>query len=93
MANEVLNRRNNELMNNVNDPFFDNLARRFFGPVSDWMDWATPAITSTAVNGLLTDVKETKDAYEVHVDVPGIDKNNIKMNSVSYTHLTLPTKA
>lgn len=29
---------------------------------------------------LLTDVKETKDAYEVHVDVPGIDKNNIKMN-------------
>ena len=80
MANEVLNRRNYELMNNVNDPFFDNLARRFFGPVSDWMDWATPAITSTAVNGLLTDVKETKDAYEVHVDVPGIDKNNIKMN-------------
>ncbi|WP_368859942.1 hypothetical protein, partial [Escherichia coli] len=64
---EFLNRRNNELMNNVNDPFFDNLARRFFGPVSDWMDWATPAITSTAVNGLLTDVKETKDAYEVHV--------------------------
>ena len=64
----------------MNDPFFDNLARRFFGPVSDWMDWATPAITSTAVNGLLTDVKETKDAYEVHVDVPGIDKNNIKMN-------------
>ena len=28
MANEVLNRRNNELMNDVNDPFFDNLARR-----------------------------------------------------------------
>ena len=39
MANEVMNRRNNELMNDVNDPFFDNLARRFFGPVSDWMDW------------------------------------------------------
>lgn len=55
-----MNRRNNELMNDVNDPFFDNLARRFFGPVSDWMDWATPSIASTAVNGLLTDVKETK---------------------------------
>lgn len=72
-----MNRRNNELMNDVNDPFFDNLARRFFGPVSDWMDWATPSIASTAVNGLLTDVKETKDAYEVHVDVPGINKDNI----------------
>ena len=75
-----MNRRNNELMNDVNDPFFDNLARRFFGPVSDWMDWATPSIASTAVNGLLTDVKETKDAYEVHVDVPGINKDNIKLN-------------
>ena len=28
MANEVMNRRNNELMNDVNDPFFDNLADR-----------------------------------------------------------------
>lgn len=41
---------------------------------------ATPSIASTAVNGLLTDVKETKDAYEVHVDVPGINKDNIKLN-------------
>ena len=80
MAKEVMNRRNNELMNDVHDPFFDNLALRLFGPGSDLMDWATPSIASTAVNGLLTDVKETKDAYEVHVDVTGINKDNIKLN-------------
>ncbi|WP_288639727.1 Hsp20/alpha crystallin family protein [uncultured Lentilactobacillus sp.] len=80
MANEVLNRRNNERLSNMNDPFFDNLAHRFLNPVADWMDWVTPSVTSTAINGLLTDVKETKNAYEVHVDVPGVDKNNIKIN-------------
>ena len=52
MANEVMNRRNNELMNDVNDPFFDNLARRFFGPVSDWMDspWSLPEVTDKSID-------------------------------------------
>ncbi|ERL65700.1 Hsp20/alpha crystallin family protein [Schleiferilactobacillus shenzhenensis] len=74
MATDMMTRRNNALMN---DTFFDNLARRFFAPVDDWEE---PIISSTAVNGLLTDVKETKDAYITRVDIPGVDKNDIKLN-------------
>jgi HSP20 family protein len=75
MATDMMTRRNNALMN---DTFFDNLARRFFNPVVG--DWEEPSISSTAVNGLLTDVKETKNAYITRVDIPGVDKNDIKLN-------------
>ncbi|MFT8397364.1 MAG: Hsp20/alpha crystallin family protein [Schleiferilactobacillus harbinensis] len=75
MATDMMTRRNNALMN---DTFFDNLALRFFNPIVG--DWEEPSISSTAVNGLLTDVKETKDAYITRVDIPGVDKNDIKLN-------------
>lgn len=75
MATDMMTRRNNALMN---DTFFDNLARRFFNPIVG--DWEEPSISSTAVNGLLTDVKETKDAYITRVDIPGVDKNDIMLN-------------
>lgn len=75
MATDMMTRRNNALMN---DTFFDNLARRFFNPIVG--DWEEPSISSTAVNGLLTDVKEAKDAYITRVDIPGVDKNDIKLN-------------
>jgi HSP20 family protein len=77
--NDMMTRRNNnDLMNG--DPFFDNLSQRFFGPVSNWMDWFNPLVNTTAVNGLRTDVKETNDSYITRVDIPGVDKNDIKLN-------------
>lgn len=79
MANDMMTRRNNnDLMNS--DPFFDSLSNRFFGPMSNWMDWFNPLVNTTAVNGLRTDVKETKDSYITRVDIPGVDKNDIKLN-------------
>ena len=35
---------------------------------------------------MATDIFETKDGYEIEMDLPGFPK------AVSYTHLTLPTK-
>lgn len=79
MANDMMTRRNNnDLMSD--DPFLDSLSHRFFGPMSNWMDWFNPAMNTTAVNGLRTDVKETKDNYITRVDIPGVDKNDIKLN-------------
>ncbi|MFD1485463.1 Hsp20/alpha crystallin family protein [Lacticaseibacillus baoqingensis] len=67
MANEMM-RRNDWL----EDPFFDNLGRRFF---EDFMP------TRTAADQVLnTDIKETDHDYVAKVDVPGIAKDDIKLN-------------
>ena len=73
--NEIMNRRNN-----LEDPFFSELGRRFFGPASNWFDDMDDGITTTAMNGLPTDVQENKDDYTIKVDVPGVDKKNIKLS-------------
>ncbi|WP_407894939.1 Hsp20/alpha crystallin family protein [Lacticaseibacillus sp. N501-2] len=66
MANEVV-RRNDWL----EDPFFDTLGRRFF-------DGFLPS--SGSEQSLKTDINETDDAYIAKVDMPGINKNDIKLN-------------
>ena len=74
--NEMMTRRNNW----VDDPFFNELGRHLFGPTLSWFDDADNGIDATAMNGLPTDVQETKDDYQITVDVPGVDKKNIKLN-------------
>ncbi|EHO46649.1 Hsp20/alpha crystallin family protein [Lentilactobacillus kisonensis] len=62
----------NELMNRFNmDPFFDQMARRFFNPTDDrdYMDQSA----------LKTDITENDKDYTLKVDVPGIDKKNIHL--------------
>jgi HSP20 family protein len=62
----------NELMNRFNvDPFFDQLARRFFNPEVD-NDYLTQS-------DLRTDITENDKDYTMKVDVPGIDKKNIHL--------------
>ncbi|WDF83320.1 Hsp20/alpha crystallin family protein [Lacticaseibacillus pabuli] len=73
--NDIMSRRNN-----LDDPFFSELGRRFFGPASSWFDDMDNGISTTAMNGLPTDVQENKDNYTIKVDVPGIDKKNIKLS-------------
>ncbi len=64
MANDLMNR--NDWMT---DPFFD-MGRRFF-------DNFVPTETSKV---LKTDIKENDKSYVAKVDVPGIEKNDIKLN-------------
>ncbi|WP_461215721.1 Hsp20/alpha crystallin family protein [Lacticaseibacillus sp. GG6-2] len=66
MANEMM-RRDDWL----EDPFFDNLGRRFF-------DNFMPAASSSQV--LKTDITENDKDYIAKIDVPGINKDNIKLN-------------
>ncbi|WP_127848749.1 Hsp20/alpha crystallin family protein [Lacticaseibacillus hulanensis] len=76
MANNMITRRNDW----AEDPFFSELGRRFFGPALSWFDDSDSGIDATAMNGLPTDVKESKDNYTITVDVPGVDKKDIKLS-------------
>lgn len=49
------------------DPFFEQVGRHMLGDV-------LPGKT------LKTDIKETDKDYQVHVDVPGVKKQNVKLN-------------
>ena len=63
----------NELMNRFDlDPFFDRMAHRFFSPSDFDKDYSD-------FGNLKTDIKETDKDYSLNVDVPGIDKNNIRL--------------
>ena len=89
MANdEMMTRRNNW----AEDPFFNDLGRRFFGPVGDWFDDFDRGVGATAMNGLPTDVKETKDSYQLKVDVPGVDKKDIKLSYKDHVLTVAVTK-
>ncbi|WP_390406254.1 Hsp20/alpha crystallin family protein [Lacticaseibacillus jixiensis] len=66
MANEMM-RRNDWL----DDPFFDNLGRHFFGSFMP---------TQAQSEALKTDITETDTDYVAKVDMPGIDKEDIKLN-------------
>lgn len=65
MANELTNRFNNWMKQ---DYFFGNLGRSFFD------------LDNSVNRALKTDVKETDKAYEVRIDVPGIDKKDITVD-------------
>ena len=48
----------------------------------DWMDFSFPRFdkmfeSAPAVHGMKTDVKENEKDYEVAIELPGFDKNNI----------------
>lgn len=66
MANEVT-RRNNWGWGL--DPFFDNLASRFFNPLMQTEDQA-----------LKTDIQETDKAYIAAIDLPGVAKKDVHLN-------------
>lgn len=69
MANEVSNRNKGELW----DPFFDRLSQSFFnGFDNNGLNWGEGT--------LKTDVSESDKDYRVKVDVPGVDKRDVKLN-------------
>ncbi|KRM04724.1 MAG: Hsp20/alpha crystallin family protein [Liquorilactobacillus ghanensis] len=69
MANDL--NRYNGLLDNLggwmNDDFFKNFGKNVFSKLPIKGD-------------LKTDIKETKDAYQVKIDMPGFDKKNIHIN-------------
>ncbi|WP_040471999.1 Hsp20/alpha crystallin family protein [Lentilactobacillus kisonensis] len=63
----------NDLMNRFDlDPFFDRMTHRFFNSNDLDKDYAN-------FGNLKTDIKESDKDYSLKVDVPGIDKNNIRL--------------
>ncbi|MFT8824822.1 MAG: Hsp20/alpha crystallin family protein [Liquorilactobacillus mali] len=65
MSNELTNRINNWM---GQDDFFSNLGHSFFEGAKSFNQ------------ALKTDIKETDDAYDVKVDVPGINKDDISLS-------------
>lgn len=63
---------NNELASNLNqlmnigDGFFENFGEPFF--------------TMDPADNMKSDITETKDGYQVTVDIPGVDKENIDLS-------------
>ncbi|EJE97918.1 Hsp20/alpha crystallin family protein [Liquorilactobacillus mali] len=65
MSNELTNRINNWM---GQDDFFSNLGHSFFEGAKSFNQ------------ALKTDIKETDDAFDVKVDVPGINKEDISLS-------------
>ncbi|MDN2453133.1 Hsp20/alpha crystallin family protein [Lactobacillus sp. UCMA15818] len=65
MSNELTNRINNWM---EQDDFFSNLGHSFFEGAK------------SLNQSLKTDIKETNDAYNVKVDIPGISKDDISLS-------------
>ncbi len=63
-----------QMDNWLDDPFFDELSRRFFTPFTDARATATP------VGALRTDIQEQDDRYVATVDVPGVNKDDIHLS-------------
>ena len=42
----------------------------------DWMDF--PFTTAPSARMMRTDVKETDNSYELDIDMPGVDKGDVK---------------
>ena len=78
MANELMDRRQDWLDSLVGDDFFKNFGKQFF------------AMSSETDKMMKTDVKETDQAYQVTVDLPGLDKKDIH---VDYQNETLKISA
>ena len=66
MANELMDRRQDWLDSLVGDDFFKNFGKQFF------------AMSPETDNLLKTDVKETDKDYQLTVDLPGLNKQDIR---------------
>ncbi|SPS07318.1 Hsp20/alpha crystallin family protein [Latilactobacillus sakei] len=78
MANELMDRRQDWLDSLVGDDFFKNFGKQFF------------AMSPETDNLLKTDVKETDKGYQLTVDLPGLNKQDIH---VDYQNNTLKISA
>ncbi|MGM9900391.1 MAG: Hsp20/alpha crystallin family protein [Latilactobacillus sakei] len=78
MANELMDRRQDWLDSLVGDDFFKNFGKQFF------------AMSPETDNLLKTDVKETDKDYQLTVDLPGLNKQDIH---VDYQNNTLKISA
>ena len=76
MKNYLTNR-SNHLGFNVFDDFFD--------------DFFKPTFYGNHRNAMQTDIKETENGYELAVDMPGFDKNDISLN-LENGYLTIEAK-
>ncbi len=61
--------RNNLFNGNLFDDFFDDLGM---------FDRRLPAIAAPQAGVMKTDIVENKDSYELHVDLPGFKKEDVK---------------
>lgn len=61
--------RHNYLTNNLFDDFFDDLGM---------FERRLPAVAAPQAGVMKTDIVENKDAYELHVDLPGFKKEDVK---------------
>ncbi|MDD5921694.1 MAG: Hsp20/alpha crystallin family protein [Eubacteriales bacterium] len=50
----------------------------FFDDFDDFMDWPTPNRTDTSL--MKSDVKDAGDHYELMMDLPGFQKENVKLS-------------
>lgn len=73
---------NNELANNLNQLM--NIGDSFFG------DFGEPFLTMDLANNMKSDVTETDKSYQVTVDIPGVDKDDVDL---SYDKDVLSIKA
>ncbi|SPC39657.1 Hsp20/alpha crystallin family protein [Latilactobacillus fuchuensis] len=78
MANELMDRRQDWLDSLVGDDFFKNFGKQFF------------AMSPETDNMMQTDVKETDQAYQLTVDLPGLEKKDIH---IDYQNETLKISA
>ena len=70
MANDIVNRNSNSWFGFPEDSFFHDDWDRIFRRNSPMM---------RTLNNMLTDVKETKNTYEVAVEIPGVEKDKINI--------------
>ena len=64
---------------NLFDDFFNDFVR----PARSTVKYNVPA-----VNVMRTDIKENESGYELGIELPGFKKEDVKVEPVSYTHLT-----
>lgn len=58
------------------------MTRSVWGDVNrDFLSGSSPAVPSVGASLGATDVKETENGYELHVDVPGLTKDDVKVAS------------
>ncbi|MHC1592410.1 MAG: Hsp20/alpha crystallin family protein [Candidatus Helarchaeales archaeon] len=56
---------------------FQSIIDRFFSDWDDWLSW--PKMEFPEIRTPLMDIKEDKDKYILKMDLPGIDKKDVKI--------------